>query len=42
LTNDTKVRLYISDSANMGSVADIQEVLVDNKITRITHSGDKS
>jgi len=42
LNEDAKVRLYVDDSATMGSVADVQETLVDNKITQITHSSYKS
>ena len=42
LTNDTKVRLYVSDMASMGIFTDIQEMLENNDISRIIHQDDKS
>lgn len=42
LTNDTKVRLYVSDMASMGILTDIQEMLENNDISRIIHQDDRS
>jgi len=42
LTNDTKVRLYVSDMASMGTLTDIQEMLVYNDISQIIHQDDRS
>ena len=42
LTNNTKVRLYVSDMASMGTLTDIQEMLVNNDISRIIHQDDRS
>lgn len=42
LTNDTKVRLYVSGMASMGTLTDIQEMLVNNDISRIIHQNKRS
>ncbi|MFP8488522.1 hypothetical protein ACKGJO_05420 [Gracilimonas sp. Q87] len=42
LISDTKVRLYVNDMASMGTVTDIQKILVSNKVTQISNQTDRS